>query len=71
METIELTKLSTKIFTCGSERTGFNSDNTAETQPVDTSVEISNRSPIVTEHALVITIYILVTMYLQLHFSAS
>jgi hypothetical protein len=40
METIELTKLSTKIFTCESERTGFNSDFTVETQPMETYVDI-------------------------------
>jgi hypothetical protein len=60
METIELMKLSTKIFTCGSERTEFNSDITVETKRMDTYVEILNRSPIVTERALVITVYILV-----------
>jgi hypothetical protein len=60
MKTIEITKFTTKIFTCGSERTGFNSDNTVETRPMDTFVEILNRSPIVTEQPLVITAYILV-----------
>jgi hypothetical protein len=65
MKTIELKKLTTKFFTCGSERKGFNSDNTVETQPMDIFVEILNRSPIVTERALVIVVYILVS-YLPL-----
>jgi len=60
MKTRELMKLITKIFTCGSERLGFNSDNTVETQSMGTFVEILNRSPIVTERALLITVYILV-----------
>ena len=60
MKAIELTKLTTKIFTCGSERTGFCSDKTVETQPMDTFVEIWNRSPIVTERAPVNTVRFLV-----------
>ena len=57
LKTIEITRITTKICTCGSVRTGFNSDKTDETQHMDTFVENLNRSPIVTEWAPVNTVY--------------